>query len=242
MFKLIRQFLIKNITPIVWRLSPNRKIQALQEFSLIEKDSGNQLFHCINLIKDPQIKAELFQHVLEEFCHADLFESLVREYSAHYLNVSIIPREYFLKSNADIEKIVEFYSYAHVGESDVSKDFLIYGRSAFDNKIKKTFARIGADENRHEVGTGDILLKLCANKKSVYFKYIFKSHLKRKWKQLEAQLKSLGQFQLTLILSMIYFILGPFIYKNLKKGLDGSSNSQLNILKSQIIEISRSFK
>lgn len=237
MFKLVRHAVIRTIAPVVWRVSPQRKVKALQQFSLIEKDSANQLFQCIKRIDDPQIKAELFQHVLEEFCHADLFDGLVKDFSPSYLNEPAIPRENFISKGASAEEIIEFYSYAHVGESDVNEDFLIYGKAGFDNKIRKIFNRVGADENRHENDTGDILLKLCKGNKWLYRKYVLQSRTKRLWKQLQSQLKNIGQFQLSIVLGCAYFVFGPFIFKSFKKRIHAGSAEQLEILKSQIAEM-----
>lgn len=242
MLKLVRHAVIKTVAPVVWKLSTRRKILALQQFSLIEKDSANQLFQCIKRIDDPQIKADLFQHVLEEFCHADLFDGLVKNYSESYLNEPVIPRENFLSKNAKKDEVIGFYSYAHVGESDVNEDFLIYGRAGFDNNIRKIFNRVGADENRHENDTGDILLKLCQGNKWLYRKYVLQSRTKRLWKQLESQLKNIGQLNLTLFLAVTYFLFGPFIYRSFKKRIVANPDEQLQILKTQLDDMNRLIK
>lgn len=236
MFTFIRHQFIKFITPIVWKLFPSQKISALQDFSLIEKDSGCQLYWCMSLIKDPQIKADLFQHVLEEFCHADLFEDLGKQYSDNYLNTPITSREYSVKPTSTEKEILDFYSYAHVGESEVNNDFLVLGKANVDKKIRNTFTRIGADEDRHVVGTDDILLQLCNGNKSQHNFLILKSKVIRFYKQLTTYSRNFGQYPLGVLLTVVYFVFGPFVFLLVRKRFEMNFYDQLQIFKEQLNE------
>lgn len=234
MISFLRHSVIRFGTPLIWKLFPNRKVQAIFQFSLIEKDSGLQLLQCFHKIEDPEIRADLLQHVLEELFHADLFEELSKDYSSSYINTPVIPREYYLTPDSTRAEIVDFYSYAHVGESDVNEDFAVYSKSSLEKKDKKLFARISADESRHEVGTNDILLKLCQGDKFLYRKLILKSKLKRLYKQFSAQMKQIGVIPLSIILTSLYFLFGPFIFLYCRKRLTLSAEDQLEIFKHQI--------
>lgn len=236
MLTFIRHSFIKYVTPIIWKLFPAQKINALQKFSMIEKDSGCQLYWCIDLVKEQQIKAELFQHVLEEFCHADLFEDLGKHYSDTYLNTPVMPREYYVKPTSSMKEILDFYSYAFVGESEVNSDFMVLGEAKVDKKISSLFTRIGADEERHVVGTDEILLKLCDGNKSHYDFLILKSKAIRFYKQFTTYSRNFGQYPLSVLLTIIYFVFGPFIFFLIRKRLEMNFDEQFEIFKEQLRE------
>jgi hypothetical protein len=229
-----RNLIIKFITPILWHHLPVQKAKALQKFSIIEKDSARQLFQCLQQIPDPQIKADLFQHILEEYFHADLFEGLSQQFSTEHLNYPILERERLISGSSSLNEITSFYAYAHIGESDVNQDFQIYSEGAFDNKTKAIFSRIASDELRHEFGTDDILLKLCQNKKSRYHFFLIKSRLIRLYKIYQSYMRTIGGVFLNVILSLLYLVFGLFLSTIIKKRLNFSNDEQLKILLAQI--------
>jgi hypothetical protein len=236
MFAFIRHNVIRFITPIIWSTFPNQKASALQRFSVVEKDSGLQLYRCIDLIDDPKIKAELFQHVLEEFNHSDLFEELSKSYSNSYLYTPVLPKEYIFKSNASRKEILEFYAYAHVGEEEVNKDFYFFAKSNFDKRIRNVFNRIAGDEARHTVGTDDILIKLCKVQKINHSFLVLKSKTIRLYKQFATYSQSFGHIPLTFFLTLIYFILGPLIFIFIRKRFTLDNQQQFRIFKEQLKE------
>ena len=232
-----RRFIIKRITPIIWSKSTKRKINAIKDFSVIEKDSGCQLLQCVLLINDPFLKAELFQHVVEEFFHADLFEDLAISYSDKFLITEIRPREYLVTANSHFEEVIEAYAYAHVGEYDVNKDFEIYGHANFDKKIRNTFLRVAADEGRHVFSTDDLLFLMLNKNKLKYRWIILKSFFKIRFNKFSSMMIAIGDFNLTIILSIFYFLFGLLVFIDSKKRFLLSSSLQLEILKEQIDEL-----
>ena len=214
---MIRRFAIKYITPIVWKLYPERKIAALQEFSTIERDSGCQILWSLELIKDPKNKAILFQHVLEEFFHGEVFEDVSQNMLSTYATKAISNREILVNRKSSEEDVWDFFSYAHVGEEGVNRDFMYYAEADIDKKVAAVFSRVSADEANHIHSTEDILREM-TKKKPFRFQYlIVKSGLKRKIKQMESAGRFVGDALLTLVLGSVYFIFGYFIHKNLRE-------------------------
>jgi hypothetical protein len=238
----IRQLIIRYITPIIWKYFPKRKLSSIQKFSYTEKDSGCRLLQYLVLIKDPAIKKELFQHVLEEFYHADLFSDLSKELSNEFTNLSIPPREYQVTEDSAYEELLSAYAYAHIGESSINKDFSAYNNKNFTRNIRAVFARVASDELNHAESTDEIFVNMCNYDLPKAKKIYFKAKIKRIFSQYSAFMKQVGEFQLNIILKIIYYLFGTFIYKNLQKRLSFSAKDQLEILKSQIAVLELSNK
>jgi rubrerythrin len=235
----LNHFLIKTLTPVVWKFLPSRKTQAIVRFSIIERDSAVQLLECLKFIEDSKIKADLFQHVLEEFHHSDLFEELAKSLSEKNLKLSIDSRENVINHNSTHEDFLRFYSYAHVGESDVNEDFEIYARATRDQNIRRIFLKVAADENRHEIGTDQILLELCGNDKKKVQSLVIVSKLKRMYKTYTIGMRNIGQVFFNCYLAIIYFAFGLLVVRAAKKQFTWSKVDHLNFLKNQLNDIKR---
>ncbi|MFA6237004.1 MAG: ferritin-like domain-containing protein [Bacteriovorax sp.] len=235
----LNQLLIKKLTPLIWKIFPARKAQAISRFSMIEKDSAVQLLECMKFVGDNKIKADLFQHVLEEFHHADLFEELAKNYSDKHLNLSINSRENIINENSTHEDFLKFYAYVHVGESDVNEDFEVYANAIDDTSIRRTFLKVAADENRHEVGTDQILFELCNNDKIKTNRLILISRLKRSYKMYTIAMKNIGQIVFNFYMSIIYFCGGLFMVRSSRKQFLWTKSDHLDFLKNQIADLKR---
>jgi hypothetical protein len=225
---------IKFLTPLIWKASSSRKIKAITRFSMIEKDSAVQLLECLRFTSDTKIKADLFQHVLEEFNHADLFETLALSYSKQHLNMAIPSRENVINNETTYEDFLQFYSYVHIGESYVNEDFELYSKAIEDIHLKKTFLRVAMDENRHEVGTDQILVELCANNVFKARRLEFFSKLKRQYKMYTIAMKNIGQVIFNFYMGIIYFVVGPFVMNSARKQFKWSKEKHLQFLSEQI--------
>jgi rubrerythrin len=214
---MIRKLIIKNFSPLIWKWSRERKIEALQEFSAIEKDSGNQILWALELIPDPRLKALIFQHVLEEYFHAEIFNDISHYYAQTHLVQKLFPRENLVTRNSPPLDVWEFFAYAHVGEDAVNRDFSYYASARhFDKKISSIFYRVAEDEKNHIHGTREILLELVSSKK-MYYWLVLKSKIKRNMKQLESYTSLIGAFFLREVLRILFYIYGFFFHKTLEK-------------------------
>jgi hypothetical protein len=236
---MIRKLIIHFITPIIWNKYSDRKSRAMLEFSTIEKDSGNQILWALNLIPDPEIKALLFQHVLEEYFHADLFGGLSELFSDTHLVKDVLEREILVDKNSSEKSVWEFFAYAHIGEEEVNRDFSYYTKvRTIDPKISSIFKKVSDDEGEHIIGTSEILFKLVNENKITYNWLIIKSKFKRTKKLIQRYTNHIGNTVLITSFSAIYFIIGFFTYKKIKARFNSiSSKDIVTLLIEQQLEI-----
>ena len=222
----------------MWKFFPKRKVKALQEFSTIEKDSGCQLLWSLELTRDPKDRAFIFQHVLEEFFHAEVFEDISQFYATSYLPKIVSAREILVDKKSTPEQVWDFFSYAHVGEEGVNRDFTYYAKANLDKKIAAVFLRVSIDEANHIHGTKEILESMTKDRRFFSDWLILKSTVKRKIKQIQSSTRFIGDGVLSLILLSIYFIFGYFVHKILRtRFLEMNQKEVINLLKLQEADI-----
>jgi hypothetical protein len=238
-----RHAVIRWLTPLVWRFGPGRKIETLQRFSLVEKDSGCQMLRCQRLVADPKLKGYLFQHVLEEFFHAELFAELAKSLAERHLYEKLLPRSELVGDGlVDQKKIRDFFAYVHVGEQAVNRDFLVYSSASLEPKIKSVFRVAGEDEGRHEKDTDDILLELCNNDAGIFFRALWKARLKRWWTLYSSATKGIGALPLGILLSLVYFFTGTLAAPALKRRLQLPRQEQLDAFQRQVADFERELR
>ncbi len=216
---MLRKFVIIFITPLLWKFFSKRKVLALQEFSAIEKDSGCQLLWSLELTRDAKDRAFIFQHVLEEFFHAEIFEDISQYYATSYLPRVISAREILIDKKSTPEQVWDFFSYAHVGEEGVNRDFSYYAKAKLEKKISAVFLRVSVDESNHIHGTKEILENMTKDRKFFCQWLIVKSTVKRKIKQMQSSTRFIGGALLTLVLTLVYYVFGFLVHKTLKNHL-----------------------
>lgn len=236
-----RHWIIRGLTPWIWKLFPGRQLTALQQFSIIEKDSGCQLLHGMPLIEDPKLRAHVFQHVLEEFHHGEMFEYLCQQLSEKHLYTKIKPRERMLSAKAGREELADFFSYVHVGEMAVNRDFVEYSKTSLPGNVRGVFRAAGLDEGRHEKDTGDIVLDICGGDPVMRDKKVSAAGWTRRWRLYKQAMHELGGLSLSIILSGVYFGLGWVAAPTLRRRLEASPEEQLEIFREQVRAFEREF-
>ncbi len=234
-----RHLVIRFVTPLIWRLFPGRKLRAIQRFSVTEKDSGCQLLYCISLTDDPELRTYLFQHVIEELFHAEIFEELCRDESDKHLYIELLPRIGLLPEHPGPAEIADFFAYVHVGEQAVNRDFLVYSRSRFDPALKAVFRRAGLDEGHHEVDTQVIFERLAGGKRA-YQVRLARARILRSWRLFAEAMKSVGVVPMTAMLSLIYFLLAPLAVPGARRRLELPEEEQLRLFREQVAEFEAS--
>jgi hypothetical protein len=218
----------------VWHFSEKRKLAALQEFSDTELDSGWQSLYTLSKIDDPKTKAELFEHCLDEFYHADLFGNLLKSYASSPLNRPTFSREAILSSKIDKRAVLAFLVKVYVGESEINRDFVAYARAHVDEPIRQLFRQIKRDEEGHEEVSWDLMLRYADGKAWKLRWLIFRETLAHAYKRYVKASQAIGDFMLALMLSLIYFLAGLFVFGPLRKRLSLDRATQLEILREQI--------
>lgn len=229
-----RHLLIRLLTPLVWSASEKRKLAALQEFSDTELDSGWQSLHALERVEDPRAKAVLFLHALEEFRHADMFAALLGSYSRAPLNHPVFARKAMLADAASRDGLLEFLAQVYVGESEINRDFVAYSRSGVDAPIRELFTRIKKDEEGPEEVGWD-LMRRCGDRSAGELRWlVFKKRAAHAWRRYANATQSVGNLWLSVLLGVVYALVGPFAFLPLRARLALDPRSQLDILREQL--------
>jgi hypothetical protein len=229
----LRRILIRILTPIVWRVSKARKLDALQDFSDTELDSGWQCLLAMEAIQDPKVKAKLFQHSLEEFFHAEMFASLLASLSSAPRKRHAFAREMLLRGR-DPDAFLAFLVQVYVGETEINRDFLTYAKAHIDAPIRSLFLRIQDDEEAHEEDSWNLLVRFAEGKLWKLRWYLLRAHVIRAWRRYKSVMQSFGNMMLWLNLSTIYFVFGSLFFLPLRRRLYLEDDEQLEILRMQL--------
>jgi hypothetical protein len=230
----IRHLLIKAFTPLIWRISERRKLAALQEFSDTELDSGWQSLYALERVEDPKAKAELFQHSLEEFYHADVFSRLLSSYANAPQNRPAFARTAILPGGNEREAMLEFLVQVYVGETEINQDFAVYSRTGVDEPIREVFARIKKDEEGHEEVSWDLMLRYAEGDSARLRWLILRKRFAHAWQRYVNFTQAVGNLMLWINLTAIYLFVGGFFFLTLRNRLGLDRDSQLEILRLQL--------
>jgi hypothetical protein len=230
----LRHLVIRTLTKRYWRASPARQRAALLEFGHIEKDSGAQLRRCVSLTQDPELGAYLFQHVLEEYFHADIFADAAHERAERHLVRTIPDRVPLIAKGADDKEILDFFAYVHVGEALVNRDFGEYAAAARDAGIRRVFLRAGADEKRHEEDTHNILTQLAQGDERRAHAAARRARLRLSWRTFVDAMHTLGTLPMVVLLGTTYFCFGWVGVRASRRRLRLGREAQARILSAQV--------
>lgn len=204
----------------------------MREYALIEKDSGFQILDALPLVRGAQTRAQLFQQVLEEFHHADLFEGACRELSDKPLGTPVVTRDALVAADPGPDALLDLIAYVHVGEAAVDKDFEAYAQAPLPAPVSRAFALARADE-RHHVGDSRRLLEpFAAGDPGRITRALLKARLLRGWRSYVQTMSAVGMLPLGLLLTVLYALSGWL--KSAARGrLEMSAESQLAIMREQ---------
>lgn len=230
---MLRRWLASHLTPLVWKLAPRRRAAAMREYALIEKDSGCQLLDALDLVEDPGIRAELFQQVLEEFHHADLFEGACRALADAPVGTPVITRDSLLAPDAGPADLLDLTAYVHVGEAAVDLDFAEYARAPLDREISRAFARARADEHQHVEDSRRLLARFDGGVPGRAARALLKARLLRGWRSYLRTMRAVGELPLAALLAALYAAAGPLMRGASRRRLELGRDEQLELFRAQ---------
>ena len=229
---MIRRLLAPIVTPLIWKLSPRRQAAAMREYGIIEKDSGCQILDALPLVHAAETRAQLFQQVLEEFHHSDLFETACQELAQAPVGTPVVTRDALVGADPGPDAVLDLIAYVHIGEDAVDRDFRAYSKANLNPVIAKTFARAGADEHHHVEDTRRLLSPFSGGSPSREKWAIAKAHALRLWRTYMKTMSQIGEIPLTVLLAVLYVASGPL--RGMCRGRLGmESGSQLKIFREQ---------
>lgn len=226
----LRRLTIRLMIPIVWRLSKQRAPRTLQRFSSTEADSAWQFLNALDAADDLELRTELFHNALEEVHHASEFERMAVSCSNELLQKATPER---LPLYDPSKPFSYFLAYVYVGESDVYDQFGAYSaavRQALTGQRQKRnfFDDAKEDEDGHLKLAHEALLKEYPSKRQAE-----REILKIRWKRgYEAWLrfsKNIGEVSSAVVLSLLYFVMGPMFVFSCRKRLDEGAHGEATL-------------
>lgn len=201
------KFKIRLAVYIGWSLK-GKLPEAIRGFQATEADGVWHLHRGMRRIDDPQQRAILFTHSLEEESHAESFAHAYREYSDRVLVPANYERKDLYQANAAPWKIL---AYVHVGEQDATSRFRYIHNVLDDGPLRQALGKIVADEEGHVDLTHNMLIDMGANEQDIKSE-LFRVRLRRAWEQwLRLGKRVIDNFA-TLLLSIMYFVAGPLLF------------------------------
>jgi hypothetical protein len=219
------------LTPWIWRAFPGRRLLSLRRYADAELDSGWQLLRALPHFEDPTVRSCLFCHALEEFGHARLFEELLERGGGGLLSRTVHGREPLLPERPTDEERSDFLAYFHVGEREVFGDFSALSRAPLDPALREVFARIVREEEGHDEGALALLKRTDGGKDQRW--RLLRQRWRRDW---EGTMRFLRRADgpLFVSLAVVYYALGGFFYRGLRRRMELGREQQLDILREQV--------
>lgn len=130
----------------VWSANRNLQNQAVRRFQSIEADGVWHLYQVLRMTKDPKSRARIFQHILEEDSHADLFCEVFQKDSSTAFQPQSFTREDLVSGSNEAGK---FLLHVHVGEVSATRRFKALKRFLPEGNLKAALSKIVQDEEGH---------------------------------------------------------------------------------------------
>jgi hypothetical protein len=187
------------------------------EFSATEIDSAWQSLHAMRVTSDPELRARLFRHALDEIRHGNAFAQLARKYSDSHPAAPMPERTALLAAPGKREDLCAFYARELVGEAAIRDDLDAYAAAAPHRDIQSLFLGIKAEEAGHARFAEQSLVQL-APSSWARRTLVARSRAERFYEAWVKFSGRLGNITFSLIGSVTYFVIGLFLYPASKKG------------------------
>ena len=189
--------------------------EAIRGFQATEADGVWHLQRGLRKIDDTRHRAILFTHSLEEEAHAEEFASVYNHYSDRVMTPATYEREDLYGRHEPLWKL---FAFVHVGEEDATHRFRYIEQTLEKGRLKSSLGRICDDEEGHVDLTHRMLVEMGATDKEI------KTEVRRvRWNRLWEHWMRLGKRVIdsfaTVLLSIAYFTMGPFMFLFARKKL-----------------------
>jgi rubrerythrin len=191
-----------------WRLL-GRKASAIRGFQATEADGVWHLHRGLTRIADPKLRAILFTHSLEEDSHAEEFSHVYKSYTNQIVPLAAYEREDLYGKDTPLWRSLAF---VHVGEEDATGRFRFIAEGlAAEDPLRASLRKIVEDEEGHVDLTSQLLERLGASPVEVKAEYR-RVRLNRAWQAWLRKGKSAIDVLATVLLSLVYFVMAPFLF------------------------------
>lgn len=205
---------IKLAVAFGWALK-GKLAEAIRAFQATEADGVWHLHRGIRRMTDPKLKAVLFAHSLEEESHAEEFADIYKLYGDHAMTPATYERKDLYSDEAASWKI---FAYVHVGERDATDRFKYIHESLTAGAFKDSLGKIVTDEEGHVDLTHNLLVKMGASDAEIR-REMSRVRWSRLWEHWLRMGKRVIDAFATVLLSITYFVMGPFLYLSARRKL-----------------------
>lgn len=197
---------------------PGRMLEAIRGFQATEADGVWHLHRSYDSLSDPRHRSIVFTHSLEEESHADEFARVYKQSSNYGLSPIRYERRSLYGRDAPAWKS---FAYVHVGEVDATDRFKAIRANLDDGPLRTALAKIVDDEEGHIDLTHDILLEMGAKPKEIQ-REMRRVRMARAWENWLRVGKRMADWVISLQLSIIYYLAGPFMFLFARRKLRNS--------------------
>ena len=197
--------------------SPKKKAQVLATFHGTEADSAWQLLHVMPKLTDAKARYEVFQHVLEEMVHAELFRKEAAVYAKSHVITPSGERQPLYPDDAPIWK---FFAYCIIGEKSALDRFSHVAKSLPESSLRDTFKRVLRDEAGHVHNAKMLAAEFAVNADDIA-KEVSAARLRRFKEAWMRQGTMITDIFANVFLSCLYFIVAPFGYIAARQKISG---------------------
>jgi hypothetical protein len=216
---LLRRCITRLSLPFVWRLNPDRKAAALGEFATTEMDSAWQSIWALRHTADPKLRAQLFQHALEEIDHSGQFDRVFRAHSRTPSSSAPFERKVLFDAAKGERAAIEFFAYECIGETDIRDEFQTYAAAAPDADVKAVFLSVERDELGHAAYTNHVLTGLVADDPRRRRRALWRARGRRLYEGWLRFGRKLGEIPTSVLLGVLYFAFGPFLWLRCRRAV-----------------------
>lgn len=207
MLRVIERWTVSLTVRLLWR-SPAVVAEAVRGFQATEADGVWHLRRGLRAVQDPKTRAVMFAHCLEEESHADEFAALYPTYAGAPFTARHYEREDLYPDAPDAAW--RAMAYVHVGEHDATERFRLLADALPEGPLRASLNRIVEDESGHVHLTDTLLARMGASPSEARGAQR-RVRLTRAWAAWMRAGKRVVNAIAVALLSVVYFVTGPFI-------------------------------
>lgn len=230
MLDAIERVKVKLAVRIGWSAAPGRVGEVIRGFQSTEADGVWHLYRGMSAIPDPEERAIVFGHCLEEESHADAFARVYRHYGDRVFSPTHFERRPLYPDDAPAWKTLAF---VHVGEVDATQRLRLLREALPEGPLKDCLKTVVDDEEGHIDLTHDMLVRMGATESAIRSE-VRKVRLLRLWEGWLRVGKRVVDTLANLLLSVVYHVFGLFLHgaarRKLARGFVAYDNNSLKQL------------
>ncbi|MCC6646298.1 MAG: hypothetical protein IT374_12090 [Polyangiaceae bacterium] len=185
-----------------------RLAEAVRGFQATEADGVWHLHRGLARVRDPRHRAILFAHSLEEEAHAEEFAYTYNQIGERAMTPATYERSDLYGA---AEPTWKLFAYVHVGERDATDRFRLIQQTLDESLLKRALSRIVSDEEGHVDLTHRMLIEMGATDRQIRGE-VRRVRLARLWEAWLRVGKRVVDRLSTVLLSVSYFLIGPFLF------------------------------